>query len=35
MEMGGDVGYCCPAKSKVALLCYRNNPNVVGMMGYY
>jgi hypothetical protein len=33
MEMGGDVGHCCPAESKVALLCYQNNATVVGM-GY-
>jgi hypothetical protein len=33
MEMGGDMGHFYPAESKVALLCYRNNANVVGM-GY-
>jgi hypothetical protein len=27
--MAGDVGHCYPAESKVALLCYRNNTNVV------
>ena len=33
MEMADDVGHCYPAESKVALLCYRNNANVLGM-GY-